>query len=155
MRRAWWVGIGVLIVAAGVAAWRYCLRGPESPPPEPSRPIWFEDVTDRVGLNFTHDCGPTGRYPMPQVIGSGCAIIDFDGDGRPDLYLMHNVPPGSASTNKLFRNRPDGTFEDVSAGSGLDFAAPCMGAAVGDVNNDGKPDLLVTLAGGIKLFLNL
>src|SRR5205823_2679671 len=107
------------------------------------------------GVHFTHDPGPVGPYRMTQIVGSGCALFDFDGDGRLDLYFLHNVSPDSPSRNVLYRQKPDGTFEDVSAGSGLDFAGPCMGAAVGDVNNDGKPDLLVTLAGSVRLFLNL
>jgi hypothetical protein len=127
---------------------------PTTPAAEPAGPVWFEDVTDRLGVRFTHDPGPVGSYRMPQIVGTGCAVFDCDADGRLDLYLMHNVAPGSPSRNVLYRQRPDGTFEDVSAGSGLDFAGPCMGVAVGDADNDGRPDLLVTLAGGVRLFLN-
>ena len=123
-------------------------------PAAPTGPAVFEDVTERLGVRFTHEAGPFGPYRMPQIVGTGCALFDCDGDGRLDLYLMHNVPPGSPNRNVLYRQRADGTFEDVSAGSGLDFAGPCMGVAVGDVDNDGRPDLLVTLAGGVRLFLN-
>src|SRR5262249_54333427 len=79
----------------------------------------------------------------------------LDGDGRPDLLLLTNGGPDSKSTNKLFRQKSDGTFEDVSAGSGLDFPGFNMGVALGDVNNDGKPDVLVTQYTGARLFLNL
>ena len=115
----------------------------------------FEDVTDRVGLNFVHDPGDVSKFHMYQCVGSGCAIADLDGDGRPDLVLLTNAGPDSKSTNKLFRQKADGTFEDVSAGSGLDFPGLNMGVAVGDVNNDGRPDLVVTQVNGTRLLLNL
>jgi hypothetical protein len=130
---------------------------PETAPPDetPDGPPWFEDVTDKLGVNFTHDPGPITKYPMYQAIGSGCAIHDLDGDGRPDLLLLTNGGPNATSTNKLYRQKPDGTFEDVSAGSGLDFPGHNMGVAIGDVNNDGKPDILITQYTGARLFLNL
>jgi len=119
-----------------------------------SEPPWFEDVTDKVGLHFTHDGGPiTPEYFMPQIAGSGCAFLDFDGDGRLDIYLIHNGGPGGAK-NQLFHQEDDGTFRDVSAGSGLDVAGYGMGVAVGDVNNDGRPDVLLTEYGATRLFLN-
>ena len=118
---------------------------------------WFEDVTDKSGVHFVHDAGPADQWFMPEVIGSGAALFDFDnkGDqGRLGLYLVQNGGAGSKSTNKLFRQNGDGTFSDVSAGSGLDVAGYGMGVAVGDVNNDGLPDVLVTEYGGVRLFLN-
>jgi enediyne biosynthesis protein E4 len=115
---------------------------------------WLEDVTERVGLDFTHDCGPVpGNYFMPQVVGSGCAVFDFDGDGLQDIYLINNGGPNGAK-NRLFRQMPDHTFRDVSAGSGLDVAGFGMGVAIGDVNNDGLPDVLLTEFGKTRLFLN-
>jgi hypothetical protein len=120
----------------------------------PAAPPWFVDVTREVGLDFLHDAGPTGRYFMPQIVGSGAALFDFDNDGRLDIYLVQNGGPDSGSTNRLFRQGPDGHFTDVSAGSGLDVAGYGMGVAVGDVNNDGFPDVLLTGYGGSRLFLN-
>jgi hypothetical protein len=127
------------------------------PPPESApapNPPWFEDVTDKVWLHFLHDPGPVGTYFMPQQVGSGAALFDFDNDGLLDVLLLQNGGPESKSTNRLFRQRPDHTFVDVSAGSGLDFAGHNMGVAIGDVNNDGWPDVLVTQYCGVRLLLN-
>ena len=77
-------------------------------------------------------------------MGSGAALFDFDSDGRLDIYLLHNGGPHGRRTTGCIRRMPDGTFKDVSAGSGLDIAGYNMGVAVGDVNNDGRPDVLVT-----------
>ncbi|MFO0806886.1 MAG: CRTAC1 family protein [Gemmataceae bacterium] len=125
------------------------------PPPEKADgPAWFEDITDRAGLNFVHDPGDVAKYLMYQCVGSGCAIVDLDGDGRPDLLLLSNAGPGANSTNRLYHQKADRTFEDVSAGSGLDFAGHNMGVAVGDLDNDGRPDLILTQVNGAKVLLN-
>src|SRR5262249_18278205 len=92
-------------------------------------------------------------YFMPQIIGSGAALFDYNGDGLLDVYLIHNGGP-KGTTNRLFRQEPDGRFTDVSKGSGLDVAGYGMGVATGDVNNDGRPDVLLTEYGRIRLFLN-
>jgi hypothetical protein len=119
-----------------------------------SAPPWFVDVTEKAGLHFLHDAGPTGDYFMPQQVGSGAALFDFDGDGRLDIYLLQNGGPDSRSTNRLYQQTRDGRFRDVSENSGLDIAGHNMGVAVGDVNNDGRPDVLVTQFLGLKFFLN-
>jgi hypothetical protein len=128
-----------------------CQRSPpavvNAPPP------WFVDVAEESGLHFVHDAGPTGTYFLPQIIGSGAALFDFDNDERLDVYLLQNGGAGG-QTNRLFHQESDGRFIDVSAGSGLDIAGHNMGVAVGDVNNDGWPDVLVTQYGGVKLFVN-
>ena len=76
---------------------------------KPLVPAWFEDVPDAVGLNFTHDCGPqTPGFFMPQIAGSGCAFFDFDGDGRLDIYLIHNGGPSGKKNpiaNPVIRSR--------------------------------------------------
>jgi hypothetical protein len=152
--RLYWLG-AVFVIVLGLGS---CISGCRRPVADVSstanEPCWFVDITDQVGLHFTHDAGPTGRYFMPQVIGSGGALFDFDNDGRLDVYLIQNGGPDSHATNRLFRQGADGHFTDVTAGSGLDITGYGMGVAVGDVNNDGWLDVLVTQYGGLRLFLN-
>jgi hypothetical protein len=121
---------------------------------QPASSAWFIDVTKERELDFRHDPGPTGSYFLPQVIGSGAALIDFNNDGRLDIYLLQNAGPESTSKNQLFQQLDNGRFRNVSEQSGLDYAGYCMGAYAGDVNNDGWPDLYVTQYGGGQLFLN-
>jgi enediyne biosynthesis protein E4 len=144
-----------LLLAVFLAAG--CAR-PPGPGPivanEPDGPPWFEDVTDRVGLTFRHHAGPTGSYFMPQVMGSGVALLDADNDGRLDILLLNNSP-GTGAQHALFLQQPDGTFRDASAGSGLDVAGHGMGVAVGDFDNDGRADVYISQYGGGRLFRNL
>src|SRR5262245_14418898 len=148
------IGLGMFVLLGGL------VLGCARPAPDPATtmaadgPVWFADVTAEVGLDFVHDAVPTGNFFMPQIMGAGAALFDFDGDGRLDLYLLQSAGPDSPSTNRLYRQGSDGRFTDASKGSGLDFAGYCTGVAVGDVNNDGRPDVLVTLYGGLKLYLN-
>ena len=119
-----------------------------------TEPPWFEDVTTTSGVHFQHDVGPVGSYFMPENLGSGLAVFDYDNDGRLDLYFVQNAGAQSTSRNQLYHQEPDGRFIDVSGGSGLDVAGRGMGVAVGDVNNDGWPDVLVTEYATVRLFLN-
>jgi hypothetical protein len=131
-----------------------CSPAPPAAEVSPPPPGWFLDATADAKLDFTHDAGPGGTYFLPEIMGSGAAVLDFDGDGRLDVYLIANGGPQSRATSKLFRRLPDGTFRDVSAGSGVDVTGYGMGAAVGDVDNDGRPDLLATEYGRVRLFRN-
>jgi enediyne biosynthesis protein E4 len=146
--------IVVLAGCTAFAAWRLSLRAPTAPPAA-QHPPWFEDVTDSAGIDFVHDAGTFGSYHMTQVVGSGVAWLDCDGDGKLDLLFLVNNSPDAAATNRLYRQTAAGKFEDVTKGSGVDFAGPSVGVAVGDVNNDGRPDVLVTQVGGVRLLLNL
>ncbi|HEY3788310.1 MAG TPA: VCBS repeat-containing protein, partial [Urbifossiella sp.] len=153
--RAWWffffaLGVSLLVTACG--------KSPVEPlehSETPDGPAWFEDVTDRSGVDFLLDAGPVGTYHLPQIVGSGCAAADLDGDGRPDLLFLANGGRQSGSTNKLYRQTNDGSFENVTAGSGLGFPGHNMGVAIGDVDDDGRPDVVITQHIGARLFRNL
>ena len=153
----WCAACLLLCLSLGLLGCWSSTSSPTGSPPEDPRdengPVWFEDVTDAVGLDFVHDPGPTDTYFMPQSMGSGCAVI-HDGDGTLYLYLLQEAGPGTKAVNRLYKRLPDGKFHDVTAGSGLDVAGYNMGVAVADVNNDGLPDVLLTQYGGIHLFLN-
>jgi len=116
--------------------------------------VLFEDFTAQARLDFVHQVETTGRYLFSESVGSGGAFLDFDNDGRLDVYLIHNVHPSARATNALYHQQPDGSFKNISAGSGLDVAGYGNGVAVGDVNNDGFPDLLITEYDRVRLFLN-
>ena len=149
-----------LLHVALFASFVLCGCAKSVPPSVPANeaatyPVWFEDITAKAGLTFVHDPNVVGKYFMPESMGSGCAMFDADGDGRLDILLLNNAGTKSKSTNALYRQKADGTFEDITVGCGLDYAGWCMGVAVGDVNNDGLPDAVITEYGGTKLFLNL
>jgi hypothetical protein len=150
--KAWLLGIASLAVLSGAAAF-FALR-PAGTDELPVADPWFEDVTDRVRLDFVHDVGDLSKFLVSQIHGTGVALFDFDGDDRLDIYLINHGGPDSASTNRLYKNMPDGTFKDVTAGSGLGIRGYNTGVAIGDVNNDGLPDVVVTQVGGVKLLVN-
>ena len=147
--------VGVLVGVALGGWWFF--RAPDQPPDTNDRaddPVWFKDVTRDVGLDFVHEAGPTGEFFFPQIMGSGAAFLDFDNDGLLDIYLIQNGGPNSTATNRLYKQTKDGKFIDVSKGSGLDIVGWGMGVAVGDANNDGFVDVVVTEFGRTRLFLN-
>jgi tetratricopeptide (TPR) repeat protein len=127
-----------------------------------SAAIAFRDDAEPAGLRFTYRNGETPQHPIPETIGGGVAMIDYDGDGRPDVYLVQGgvFPPddgrASAAGDRLFRNRGDGTFEDATERSGIARIARGygFGATVGDYDNDGRADLFVTRFGSYALYHN-
>ncbi|MFN7973828.1 MAG: CRTAC1 family protein [Acidobacteriota bacterium] len=116
---------------------------------------WFRDVTQECSIDFRHDAGPGGTYFMPQLTGSGAALFDANNDGRLDLFLLQNGGPSSASTYRLYLQRPDRSFEDASVPAGVAVTGYGQGVACGDVNNDGWVDVLVTeYPSKCRLFVN-
>jgi hypothetical protein len=121
--------------------------------------IRFRDGTAASGLDFIHDSGHTPEQFYPNLLGSGVALLDYDGDGRLDIYLAsnRNIPldaPCRSRGNRLYRNRGDGTFDDVTDRAGVGFRGFTHGLAVGDVDNNGFPDLYLTNFGPNVLYLN-
>ncbi len=147
-----------IVLALGLVLANGCGSNPGegvgSLPSAAPRSPWFEDITARSGVHFVHEATTSGQHLFFESIGSGAGMLDFDNDGRLDLYLIHNVQRSVPATNRLFRQLPDGTFKDVSSGSGLDVNGLGNGLAVGDTNNDGFPEVLITEYDGVRLFLN-
>jgi hypothetical protein len=118
----------------------------------------FVDVTSSAGIQFQHNSGAFGGKFLPETLGSGCAFLDYDRDGWQDILLINGMDwPGHKqrrSTLRLYHNNGNGTFTDVTARAGLDVELYGMGVAVGDYDNDGFPDILVTCVGQNRLFHN-
>jgi enediyne biosynthesis protein E4 len=138
-----------------------CGRGAEpqsaGAPPAPAV-VWFEEVARASGLEFQHLRGFTQRYWFPEIVGAGLCWLDYDGDGHPDLFVVQSgdLEAGAQPVPgcKLFRNRGDGTFEDVSARAGIAGHGYGMGCTTGDYDGDGRVDLFVTCCGANILYHN-
>ncbi len=148
----------VLVLAVGAGLW-FVLRPqprPVDPPVEGS--TFFEDVAAKAGLTFRHFDPATPQHLIPETMGSGLGWIDYDADGWPDLFCVQDgpLPPAvdPGQTHKLYRNNRDGTFTDVTEAVGLNASGFGVGCAVGDYDNDGFDDLVVTYLGGVRLFHN-
>jgi enediyne biosynthesis protein E4 len=166
----------VAILLIGGAIWWYVKRKPApaaprmtrlSSPVAPQRAteqmpiVRFTDITAASGVKFIHNNGATGDKLLPETMGSGVAILDFDNDGDQDLLFVNGTSwPGKApqgrapTTQALYRNEGSAKFTDVTAGSGLDVSFYGMGVAAGDFDNDGLVDLFFTAVGENKLFRN-
>ena len=119
--------------------------------------VQFTDVTAQAGIRFTHNAGRTGHKYLPETLGAGCAFFDFDGDGWPDILLINGkdfTPRGRRTVAALYHNNHNGTFTDVTAGSGLDVEMYGMGVAIADYDNDGRDDVYITALDGDRLFHN-
>lgn len=121
--------------------------------------IRFQDVTQAAGVRFVHNTGAFGKRYLPETLGPGCAFIDYDNDGYPDILLIngqdwpgHTV--GGRTTPKLYHNNRNGTFTDVTAKAGLAVPMYGMGVAIGDYDNDGFDDVFITAVGQSHLFHN-
>lgn len=122
------------------------------------RPITYQEITRRAGIDFIHYNGAFGKKYLPETMGSGCAFIDYDNDGRQDILLVNGMDfPGHFhrhTTQKLFRNNGNGTFTDVTRKTGLDIEMYGMGVAIGDYDNDGFDDIYLTGLGESRLLHN-
>ena len=156
-------GLGVCLCVAVVLFWQS--RSPKPMDKSDAAPLRlgeisenppvlrFTDVTAAAGIDFTHAAGATGQRWYPETIGSGVAFFDYDGDSWPDILLVNSgvwppplsTPnPPSAPTLKLYRNRGDGTFEDVTQAAGMAMPLYGMGVAVADYDNDGDRDVFIS-----------
>src|SRR5262245_20369307 len=161
-RRRFVRDLGVL----GLGAYAASRSGLDAAPGQTSAPasgrtapgFRLVDVTGPSGRKFRHYNGASGRKLLPETLGSGCAFLDYDADGWQDILLVNGMDwPGSTrsrSTLLLYHNNRNGTFTDVTRAAGLDVELYGMGVAVGDFNNDGFPDVLVTCVGQNRLFRN-
>ncbi len=175
--RAFWNSlaiIGVLVVVAGALV--YAISQPKQSAPvqetelapvqrreqatEELPTVMFVDVTDEVGIDFVHNNGAKGDKLLPETMGGGVAIFDFDNDNDQDIFFVNSKDwawdkrESIPSTMALYRN-DNGKFTNVTAESGLDFSAYGMGAAVGDIDNDGLVDLFITAVGRNYLYRNM
>jgi len=127
----------------------------------------FVDITQKLGVSFQYKASHTSKKYLPETMGAGVALFDYDNDGRLDLFLVNGAPlpdpspkksipvkTGPEYWNRLYHQKPDGSFEDVTEKAGLQGAGYGMGVAVGDYDNDGFEDLYVTAYGGNRLYHN-
>src|SRR5580700_1925799 len=139
----------------------------QPPPPTKVVPGNFRDITSEVGIDFHYLSSHTTKKYLIETMGTGVALFDFDNDGRLDIFFVNGaqltdptprtaIPQKSGPQywNRLYRQKPDGTFEDVTEKAGLQGVGYGMGVAVGDYDNDGFEDLYVTAYGGNKLYHN-
>jgi len=138
-----------------------------APLPQSPSPVTFADVTAQTGINFRHYASPTSQKYLPETMGGGCALLDYDGDGRLDIFFTNGaaladpMPKGAEADkrearfwNRLYRQKPDGTFEDVTERAGLRGEGYSMGAAAGDFDGDGHTDIYVAGYNSGRLYRN-
>jgi hypothetical protein len=135
------------------------INASRSPARQPTRDLpQLVDITRSTGIHFDHLSSPEKKYIVESMSG-GVALIDYDRDGWPDIYFT-NAPSvdmalaGKKARSALYHNNHDGTFTDVTEKAGVGYPCWAMGASIGDYDNDGWPDLLVTCFGGVVLYRN-
>src|SRR6202522_2258805 len=144
-----------LAAAAMVAA--LVIRAASTSSTKPANKVTFTDITAQAGIKFVHNAGKSGKKYLPETLGSGAAFFDADGDGWIDILFVNGkdwIPHGRHTTAALYRNNHDGTFTDITSGSGLDVEMYGIGVTVADYDNDGRDDVYITALGGDHLFHN-
>ena len=122
---------------------------------------WLTEIAVEVGLDFVHESGGVGELHLPEIMGAGAALLDIEGDGDLDIYLVNGALELGGSealqgpANRLYRQEPDGSFRDVTEGSGLADRGYGMGVAVGDFDNNGLDDVYLTNLGADRLYRNV
>ena len=127
--------------------------------PDQTPVSWFTEISAMAGIDFVHESGPAGLYLLPEIMGSGNALFDYDLDGDLDLFLVTSGPDSrEASTgepgHRLYQQNPDGSFADRSKAAGIQRKGYGMGATIGDIDNDGDLDLFITNFGPDTLYRN-
>ena len=117
------------------------------------------DITAEAGIDFRHATGAFGDKWMPETMGSGVTVLDYDGDGWPDLFFVSSTgwaghAEDRGATSRLYRNQGDGTFRDVTDAAGLAQPIYGMAAAAADYDADGDVDLYLTAVGDNRLYRN-
>jgi len=145
------MGKGIVVAAFVMPAWATGLSAQE--------PVGFLNAARQVGIAFEHENGATLEKHLPETMGSGVVIWDYDADGWSDVFLVNGgsfVDPEVAARtrSRLYRNRGDGTFEDATEASGIDGSEYGMGACAADYDNDGWTDLYVTSVTTNRLYRN-
>ena len=146
-----------LFLCVSVSLW--CVLAWAASPALAQDHITFRDITTQAGIHFVHNNGAFGQRWLPETMGPGCAFIDYDNDGYPDILLVNGTdwpghPKNGATTLKLYHNNHDGTFSDVTRKSGSAISLYGLGVAVGDYDNDGFDDIFITAVGQSHLFHN-
>ena len=122
-------------------------------------PVSFSNITAQAGINFKHENGASREKYMPETMGSGVVVLDYDNDGWPDIFFVNggsfaDERVAARARHRLYRNNGNGTFTDVSAASGIGISGFGMGACSADYDNDGFADLYVTSVGSNRLYRN-
>ncbi len=150
-------GLVSILLRASLSPWLVLLALSVAAPAQEQ--IHFRDITAQAGIHFRHNNGAFGKKWLPETMGPGCAFIDYDNDGYPDVLLVNGDdfpghPHAGATTLKLYHNNHDGTFTDVTRRAGLAVPMFGFGVAVGDYDNDGFDDIFITALGQSHLFHN-